>query len=155
MLQIELFQLTNLLKINVLLSRCKRQQSAVTRPRPAIVAALNSRKYVNLSTIMAFCMRKYSVITVLPAASLLADVLGLRGQPRHSVYSCIGRDLRSNKGTILKASCDYIRHLRRETTKMKAVEEDSRQKDQTNRKLLLRIQVSVRTYTSQLVGAAV
>ncbi|XP_032827642.1 microphthalmia-associated transcription factor-like isoform X2 [Petromyzon marinus] len=49
-------------------------------------------------------------------------------------------DMRWNKGTILKASVDYIRKLQKEQQRLR--EADSRQKklEQTNRGLLLRIQ---------------
>ncbi|XP_076330627.1 microphthalmia-associated transcription factor-like [Tachypleus tridentatus] len=50
------------------------------------------------------------------------------------------RDLRQNKGTILKASVDYVRCLKKEVSKIPHMEERQRQLEHQNRKLLLRIQ---------------
>lgn len=52
-------------------------------------------------------------------------------------------DVRQNKGTILKASVDYIRKLRREQDRMKQVEEEKRNTEELNRRLLLRVQVRI------------
>ncbi|XP_020603125.1 microphthalmia-associated transcription factor-like isoform X2 [Orbicella faveolata] len=49
-------------------------------------------------------------------------------------------DVRQNKGTILKASVDYIRKLRREQDRMRQVEEEKRNTEELNRRLLLRVQ---------------
>ncbi|EDO44411.1 predicted protein [Nematostella vectensis] len=49
-------------------------------------------------------------------------------------------DSRQNKGTILKASVDYIRNLKKDVDKMKLIEEEKRQLEMLNRKLLLRVQ---------------
>ena len=53
-------------------------------------------------------------------------------------------DMRQNKGTILKASVDYIKRLRREQDRMKQVEEEKRNTEELNRRLLLRVQVSLK-----------
>ena len=53
------------------------------------------------------------------------------------------RDMRTNKGTILKASVDYIRKLQKGQERMRTMEERQRQLELTNRKMLLRIQVSI------------
>lgn len=50
------------------------------------------------------------------------------------------RDVRPNKGTILKSSVDYIKCLREEVDKLKRGELRRRQTELHNRKLLLRIQ---------------
>ena len=50
-------------------------------------------------------------------------------------------DVRQNKGTILKASVDYIRKLRREQDRMRQLEEEKRHTEELNRRLLLRVQV--------------
>lgn len=50
--------------------------------------------------------------------------------------------MKQNKGTILKCTVDYIRHLRKENDRHKANLEKSREIEQLNSKLLLRIQVS-------------
>ncbi|XP_023933071.1 transcription factor EC isoform X2 [Lingula anatina] len=50
------------------------------------------------------------------------------------------KDMRQNKGTILKASVDYIRKLRKDHEKLKMMEERHRSLESTNRKMMLRIQ---------------
>ncbi|KAG1685806.1 Microphthalmia-associated transcription factor [Nymphon striatum] len=55
-------------------------------------------------------------------------------------YYDLVRDLRHNKGTILKASVDYIKRLKKDSDRMKLVEERKKQLEQQNKKLLLRIQ---------------
>ncbi|TWW61514.1 Microphthalmia-associated transcription factor [Takifugu flavidus] len=50
------------------------------------------------------------------------------------------RDMRWNKGTILKASVDYIRMLQREQQRVKELECRQRKLEHANRHLLLRIQ---------------
>lgn len=49
--------------------------------------------------------------------------------------------MRWNKGTILKASVDYIRMLQREQQRVKELECRQRKLEHANRHLLLRIQV--------------
>ncbi|KAI0237061.1 Microphthalmia-associated transcription factor [Lamellibrachia satsuma] len=49
-------------------------------------------------------------------------------------------DLRQNKGSILKASVDYIRRLQRDQERLKVMEERQRQLETTNRKMLLHMQ---------------
>uniref|UniRef100_A0A646QCR7 Transcription factor EC n=1 Tax=Hemiscolopendra marginata TaxID=943146 RepID=A0A646QCR7_9MYRI len=55
-------------------------------------------------------------------------------------YYDIVRDVRQNKGTILRASVEFIRRLKRDAEKVKQIEERHKQLEQLNRKLLLRIQ---------------
>lgn len=50
--------------------------------------------------------------------------------------------MRWNKGTILKASVDYIRMLQREQQRVKELDCRQRKLEHANRHLLLRIQVS-------------
>ncbi|XP_041347614.1 microphthalmia-associated transcription factor-like [Gigantopelta aegis] len=52
----------------------------------------------------------------------------------------IDPDLRQNKGTILKASCDYIRRLKKDQDKLRQSEEQRRMLEMNNRKYMLRIQ---------------
>ena len=52
------------------------------------------------------------------------------------------RDMRTNKGTILKASVDYIHYLKKDQKKLKNIQDSHRSLENTNRKMLLRIQVS-------------
>lgn len=51
------------------------------------------------------------------------------------------RDMRWNKGTILKASVDYIRKLQREQQRARELETRQKKLEHANRHLLLRIQV--------------
>lgn len=56
-------------------------------------------------------------------------------------YYEIVRDVRPNKGTILKSSVDYIKVLKHEVQRMKQVEARQKQLELQNRRLFLRIQV--------------
>ncbi|XP_023280424.1 transcription factor E3-like, partial [Seriola lalandi dorsalis] len=49
-------------------------------------------------------------------------------------------EMRWNKGTILKASVDYIRKMQKEQQRAREMEERQRRLENTNRSLLLRIQ---------------
>ena len=65
--------------------------------------------------------------------------------PKHNEqYYEIVRDVRQNKGSILKASVDYIKILRREKDKKVLLEDKCRKLEQMNRKALLKIQVNLR-----------
>ena len=62
--------------------------------------------------------------------------------PKHSdQYYDLVRDVRQNKGSILKASVDYIKILKKEKEKKTLIEEKCRKLEQVNRKALLKIQV--------------
>lgn len=50
-------------------------------------------------------------------------------------------DMRWNKGTILKASVEYIRWLQKEQQHARELEGRQKKLEQANRRLLLRIQV--------------
>ena len=60
-------------------------------------------------------------------------------------YYDIVRDVRQNKGSILKASVDYIRKLKMEQQKKRILEEKMKLQEATNRKLLLKIQVHLKS----------
>lgn len=49
--------------------------------------------------------------------------------------------MRWNKGTILKASVDYIRRMQKDLQKSRELESHSRRLEMTNKQLWLRIQV--------------
>ncbi|KAM4047295.1 transcription factor EB isoform 2-T3 [Anomaloglossus baeobatrachus] len=49
-------------------------------------------------------------------------------------------DTRWNKGTILKASVDYIKHMQKEQHRSRELETHSKQLEQTNKELWLRVQ---------------
>ena len=51
--------------------------------------------------------------------------------------------MRWNKGTILKASVDYIRRMQKDLQKSRELENHSRRLEMTNKQLWLRIQVWV------------
>lgn len=53
-------------------------------------------------------------------------------------------EMRWNKGTILKASVDYIRKLQKEQHRAKDIEMRQKKLEQANHTLMLRIQVSVK-----------
>lgn len=52
-----------------------------------------------------------------------------------------GSDMRWNKGTILKASVEYIKWLQKEQQHARDLESRQKKLEQANRRLLLRIQV--------------
>ena len=52
------------------------------------------------------------------------------------------RDARQSKGSILKASVDYIKILKREKERKIHIEEKCKKHEQINRKLLIKLQVS-------------
>ena len=58
-------------------------------------------------------------------------------------YYDLVRDVRHNKGSILKASVDYIRLLKREKERKEALSERCKVQEQQNRKLLIKLQVTI------------
>lgn len=60
-------------------------------------------------------------------------------------YSDIVRDVRPNKGTILKSSVDFIKILKTDVERLRTVESSHQRLEAQNRKLLLRIQVNTTT----------
>lgn len=66
------------------------------------------------------------------------------GHLTETVYFCLlytPRDMRWNKGTILKASVDYIRKLQQEQQRTKELECRHKKLEHANSHLMLRIQV--------------
>lgn len=63
-------------------------------------------------------------------------------------YYEVVRDVRPNKGTILKSSVDYIKCLKHEVTRLKQNELRQKQIEHQNRRLLLRIQVNRNRFVS-------
>lgn len=61
------------------------------------------------------------------------------------------RDLRPNKGTILKSSVDYIKVLKLEVQRLKQSEARQKILESQNRRLSLRVQVSRIRLTRDLV----
>lgn len=63
------------------------------------------------------------------------------------VLYCIHSDVRWNKGTILRASVEYIKQMQKDIQRTRAVENNFKKMEMTNKQLLLRIQV---THTNML-----
>lgn len=61
----------------------------------------------------------------------------------------VAREMRWNKGTILKASVEYIRKLQKEQQRAKEVEMRQKKLEHANQTLLLRIQVSSKQTLAQ------
>jgi hypothetical protein len=51
--------------------------------------------------------------------------------------------MRQNKGTILKASVEYIRRLKKDQDRLKQLETRQKQLEMNNRKMILRMQVNI------------
>ena len=68
--------------------------------------------------------------------------LGTLLPKQNEQYYDIVRDVRQNKGSILKASVDYIKILKREKERKIHIEEKCKKHEQINRKLLIKLQVS-------------
>lgn len=68
------------------------------------------------------------------------------------VISTFCSDMRWNKGTILKASVEYIKWLQKEQQRARELEHRQKKLEHANRRLLLRIQVcmSVLPWTTKL-----
>lgn len=56
-------------------------------------------------------------------------------------YYEVVRDVRPNKGTILKSSVEYIKCLKHEVTRLKQTETRHKQMEHQNRRLMQRVQV--------------
>ena len=67
--------------------------------------------------------------------------LGTLLPKQNEQYYDIVRDVRQNKGSILKASVDYIRILKREKERKGHVEEKCKKLEQVNRRILIKLQV--------------
>merc|ERR1711915_1090648 len=75
--------------------------------------------------------------------------LGTLLPKQNEQYYEIVRDVRQNKGSILKASVDYIRHLRKEIPRKSLLEERCKKLEQSNRKALLKLQ----EYEQRMISA--
>ena len=71
--------------------------------------------------------------------------LGTLLPKQNEQYYDIVRDVRHNKGSILKASVDYIKILKKEKERKGLVEEKCRKQELINRKLLIKLQVDKMT----------
>ena len=67
----------------------------------------------------------------------------------HRYYDIV-RDVRQNKGSILKASVEYIKKLKSDQHKKRLLEEKVRIQESQNRKLLLKLQVISFTFRERL-----
>ena len=77
-----------------------------------------------------------------PSSSLMSDINTVIIGCEDNGSSVICRDMRWNKGTILKASVDYIRKMQREQLRAKELEIRQKKLEHANRHLMLRIQVN-------------
>lgn len=66
--------------------------------------------------------------------------LGTLLPKNNEVYYEIVRDVRPNKGTILKSSVDYIKCLKHEINRLRRTELKQKEIEQQNKRLLMRIQ---------------
>lgn len=83
--------------------------------------------------------------------------LHINAKCQRNLGSGFCRDMRWNKGTILKASVDYIRKLQKEQQKAKELENRQKRLEHANRHLLLRIQVNQlinKSYSLRLVKSS-
>lgn len=64
------------------------------------------------------------------------------------VISTFCSDMRWNKGTILKASVEYIKWLQKEQQRARELEHRQKKLEHANRRLLLRIQVCINVATN-------
>lgn len=70
----------------------------------------------------------------------LGDLLPKTNDPYYEIV----RDVRPNKGTILKSSVEYIKCLKSEIQRLKQTEAKQKQMEHQNRKLMSRIHVSIK-----------
>ena len=55
---------------------------------------------------------------------------------------CVYSDVRWNKGTILRASVEYIKRMQKDVQRTREVENNFKRMEMANKQLLLRIQVT-------------
>lgn len=58
------------------------------------------------------------------------------------VLYCVHSDVRWNKGTILRASVEYIKRMQKDVQRTREVENNFKRMEMANKQLMLRIQVS-------------
>lgn len=58
------------------------------------------------------------------------------------VLLCVCRDVRWNKGTILRASVEYIKRMQKDVQRSREVENNFKRMEMANKQLVLRIQVT-------------
>lgn len=61
----------------------------------------------------------------------------------HRLQHLVFRDVRWNKGTILRASVDYIKRMQKDIQRTREVENNFRRMEMANKQLWLRIQVNI------------
>lgn len=57
---------------------------------------------------------------------------------------CVLSDVRWNKGTILRASVEYIKRMQKDVQRTREVENNFKRMEMANKQLMLRIQVTHR-----------
>lgn len=91
----------------------------------------------NIVVIRIFIVERRRRFNINDRIKELGTLLPKNNDPYYEVV----RDVRPNKGTILKSSVDYIKCLKHEVTRLKQNELRQKQIEHQNRRLLLRIQV--------------
>ena len=88
---------------------------------------------------MSYCIDPYTSFALSPLPPSLPlfhfSSLSLLPSPTHTLS-----EARQNKGTILKASVEYIRKLQRDLQKLRIQDAKQRQLEETNRQMRMRIQ---------------
>lgn len=72
-----------------------------------------------------------------------------------SLYNASPRDVRWNKGTILKASVDYIRRMQKDLQRSRELETHSRRLEVANKQLWLRIQVGPHLFAMFILSVSI
>lgn len=71
----------------------------------------------------------------------IKELGSLLPRPHEPHYQLV-RDVRQNKGSILRASVDYIRTLKKDQVQKRLLEDKCRIQEFQNRRLLLKLQVN-------------
>lgn len=69
----------------------------------------------------------------------------------NEAYYELVRDVRPNKGTILKSSVDYIKCLKHEINRLRRTELKQKDMEQQNKRLMMRVQVKITRSTYRLI----
>lgn len=69
--------------------------------------------------------------------------LGTLLPKNNEAYYELVRDVRPNKGTILKSSVDYIKCLKHEINRLRKFEQKQKETEYQNKRLLMKIQVNI------------
>ncbi|XP_045702887.1 transcription factor EC isoform X5 [Phyllostomus hastatus] len=95
---------------------------------------------VNMGLTNASCPRSLSVKREITETDTPALAKERQKKDNHNLIERRRSDMRWNKGTILKASVEYIKWLQKEQQRAQELEHRQKKLEQANRRLLLRIQ---------------